>query len=91
MAWHLTASQLEGTDRPEGHGPGYDRHVLIGAVVTIHPDATPAGWGDEPFTELDDMPRRTLVTDVASSEENYPLGSVEAGGWYWDPRDLKLL
>ncbi len=90
--WAISASQLEGTERPDGQGPGYGRHVLIGQVVTIHPDAKPVGWGDDPFTALDDVgdARRAVVTDVASSESDNPLGSVEAGGWYWDPRDLTL-
>ena len=65
-------------------------HLLIGVGVRVLPGAKPVGWGDDkPF---DDHPGNGYwtVTDVASTEDGNPFGSVEAAGWYWDPRDLSL-
>jgi hypothetical protein len=63
-------------------------HPLIGEGVTARAGAKPAGWGDDEFDER--LPMNATVTDVAQAEEGYPFGTIEAGGWYWDPKDLIL-
>lgn len=63
-----------------------DRHFALGLVVTVRSGAKPAGWGDEPFDE--EVPVRRSITEVASTEKDYPHGSFEVGGWFWDPSDI---
>lgn len=64
-------------------------HLLIGVGVRVLPRAKPVGWGDDPFNDHPGNGYKT-VTDVASTEDGCPFGSVEVAGWYWDPRDLAL-
>lgn len=64
-------------------------HPLIGHVVTVRRGAKPAGWDpDEEFGE--DPPVYATVKDVATAEDGYPFGTLEAGGQWWDFKDVQF-
>lgn len=65
-------------------------HPLMGEGVTIRQGAVPAGW-DRDMEDFDEpTPVYATVTDVFGAEEGFPFGTVEAGGWAWDMKDVML-
>lgn len=86
----MTVAQFTALEDAANSGFAKRVHLLIGVGVRVLPDAKPVGWDtDESFDDHPGIGYKT-VTDVASSEDGCPFGSVEVAGWYWDPRDLSL-